>query len=139
MTFKDRGNIYGVENPEDVLDGMIKMLEGGNMQRLCKECKAPVEFHKGEVKWVNGKWEVLSVEGDTAMCETCGWVTVHEDDDRKEYDVVFVLMERRVKTVKALSPQEAEQIVREMDERALYSSSHLDTEVGMVIEVSEVD
>lgn len=109
------------------------------MQHLCKECKEPVQFHNAEVKWINGKWEVLSVDEGTAMCETCGYVAVHEEDDRKEYDVMYTIKETRVKTVKALSAQEAEDIVKNMDEYELFASSHIETEEPLTLQVTEVD
>lgn len=106
------------------------------MQQLCKECKAPVEFHRGEVKWVNGKWEVLSIEEDTAMCESCGWVLVHKEDDRQEYDVMYTITETRVKTVRALSEQEAKDIVKNMEEHELFHSTHIETEDPTVLQVT---
>lgn len=109
------------------------------MQHLCKECKEPVQFHNAEVKWVNGKWDVLTVDEGTAMCDTCGYVCVHEDDDRKEYDVMYTLTATRVKTVKALSAQEAEDIVKNLAEYELWLSSHIELGEPLILQVSEVD
>ena len=109
----------------------------------CTKCNRELEYHDATVKMTKDGWQLLQVKTQEGFCPRCDEWTIAANkpinDDRQFFDVLYKHTQLRTVMVRAVSEEEAKDMVENMDESTLFNATYLSTEDPLVLEVTKVN